>query len=215
MQKQDYKTKWEVKINLKMKIDLTGLQAQLSAIAFWVWICFHEVQNVFVPLVCICKQGWVTVEKWQHWAQSTGCVTDELTLFLSALVSAALSHTPVQRWVGQLLGLACIKADGRAHVVNTSHTHTHEGELSPRGASKPNSPTPANRHLSESEMATFVSVSFPSHQHSGLSTAPLRHADLCSGGLFRPVLTLCNSGGLVPLMGLKWLLGCEECWRAR
>lgn len=162
------------------------------------------------------NKRWVTVEKWQ---QSAGCVTHELTLFLCALVSPPLSHTPVQRWVGQSLGSACIKLNGRAHVVNTSHTHGHierkKEELSLPSASKPNSPTPANRHLSESEMATFVSVSFPSHQHSALSTAWLRPADLCSGGLFRPVLTLCNSGGLVPLMGLKWLLGCEECWRAK
>lgn len=47
-----------------------------------------------------------------------------LDSFDTALVGPPLSHTPMQRWVGQLLVLVCIKLDMQAHVVNTSHTVT-------------------------------------------------------------------------------------------
>lgn len=75
------------------------------------------------------------------------------------------------------------------HFSNGAVKTKRNPELS-AGSLKPNSPTLGSRHLSESEMATFVSVSFPSPQHSGLSTVWLRFADLCSGGLFKPVLML-------------------------
>ncbi|AWP21786.1 putative UPF0711 protein C18orf21 -like [Scophthalmus maximus] len=65
----------------------------------------------------------------------------------------------MQRWVGQLPDSACIKLDAWARVVNTSPTrHTEKEEFIPPGPSKPNSPTLCSRHLSESEMATFVSM---------------------------------------------------------
>lgn len=107
---------------------------------------------------------------------------------------------------GLVAGHGLYKA-GHAGSCSKHFTHSHrkKEELCTPGAPKPNSQTLTNGHLSESEMATFVSVSFPSHQHSGPSTARLRLADLCGGGLFRPVLTLCNSGRLVPLMGFQLL----------
>lgn len=131
--------------------------------------------------------------------------------FWQSIGQSSFWATPLCKdgWVS-CWGLVCIKLDTQPHEVNT-FTHGHV-------ESKRNSvllvlfeTQLSNRHLSESEMATFVSVSFPSHQHSGLSTARLRLADPCRGGLFWPVLTLCNSGCLVSLMGVTE--GLEECWR--
>ncbi|TDH04240.1 hypothetical protein EPR50_G00149710 [Perca flavescens] len=66
----------------------------------------------------------------------------------------------MQRWVGQLLGLFCINWACSLMKQNTSHTVTKEEkeELCTPGALKTNSSTLSNRHLSESEMATFVSM---------------------------------------------------------
>lgn len=55
--------------------------------------------------------------------------------FHRALVSPPLSHTPMQRWVGYLLGLVCIKPDMQAHVVNTRSRRKEEELCTP---SKPN-----------------------------------------------------------------------------
>lgn len=44
--------------------------------------------------------------------------------FVRTLVSLPLSHTPIQRWVGQPLSLVYIKLDIQPHVKTTSQTVT-------------------------------------------------------------------------------------------
>lgn len=128
----------------------------------------------------------------------------------TSLVSPSMSHAPIQWWVGHLQSPVYIKQDTQGMC---SKHFKHFDTLTARDwvLLVHRNQTLANRHLSESSMATFVSVSFPSHQHLGLSTAWITLIDLCAGGRLCPVLPLCNSGWRVFWWGLV-TEGCEECW---
>lgn len=161
---------------------------------FSTWICIYISFILFILLVWRCLSlvflSYKVNVVCKHWCdyfspvcvtasslteqQSAGCPTERSSLPTEHW-SALFWAPPLckDRWVSCWAGL--YKA-GHACSFSAHFTQVRIERL--RNSLLPLHRNPTLGHLSESEMATFVSVSFPSLQHSGLSTAWLTLADL-------------------------------------
>lgn len=119
----------------------------------------------------------------------------ELPPVRQCIGQSSLQPHPYVKMGGSAGGLSLYKAGCLGSCSkHLTHDHSHRRAeafgpstaVAAASASKPNSPALCSPHLSESEMATFVSVSFQFLQHWMLSAARVRPADLCTGGLFEP-----------------------------
>lgn len=132
-----------------------------------VWTCLVEVQTLCHVVIVVCKRHVQMSPVWhRHWQSSSRATaaphTHKSTLLTEHWSVLLLSHTPMQRRVGELLGLGLYKAGRAASWSKHFHTRSRRKQEERRtpGAFFFPATQLSNRHLSESEMATFVSVSF-------------------------------------------------------
>lgn len=179
-----------------------------------VWTCLVEVQTLCHVVIVVCKRHVQMSPVWhRHWQSSSRATaaphTHKSTLLTEHWSVLLLSHTPMQRRVGELLGLGLYKAGRAASWSKHFHTRSRRKQEERRTPGtfffpKPNSPTDTCQNLKWLPSCRWV---FPSHQHSGLSTARLRLADPCSGGLFWPVFNLVQLWMSCVINGSYWRLG--------